>query len=259
MDRASSRFRTLREFGRIVDRSRSDKLGPGNAYRVESSRQHVAVAGHQMAVIACILHPAFRVGDARVRCPADPYGSTSTYVDDPWSVGVVLDRPGYAANRHHGDRSGLRGDRRVDPSLLPRRHRGPRPRGAGWIRPQGFVGARTPTQAARTDVDFSFRVPDIQPGVYKLVVTGSTFRSTCAGPAGTDFAVLAAAGSGGGTDGSGRGGLAFTGSNVLLLVLAGMMSVIAGTVLRNRSRGPGSGPRSTVILDSANRVAQLRA
>lgn len=99
--------------------------------------------------------------------------------------------------------------------------------------PQTFRAAPV---AATVDVDFSFRIPvDIPPGEYTPVVIGATFSCECALPGGADaFGVLAAATD---TGDGGDGGLAFTGFDLLQLVILGIALVLAGyVVVRSRRR-----------------------
>lgn len=95
---------------------------------------------------------------------------------------------------------------------------------------------RLPAQVGATvDVDFSFEVPDLAPGEYELTATGSTFTATCINPLGGDtFGVLAAAIAD--DDGGDDGDLAFTGLELLTMVLVALAAIAGGWVLWSRSR-----------------------
>lgn len=92
---------------------------------------------------------------------------------------------------------------------------------------QGFRGAATGT------VELDFTVPDVAPGSYSLVAVGDTFTITCGSG---DFAVLAAGQTTGNGDGGDGGALAFTGSEILLMILVALALLAVGVALVRRSR-----------------------
>lgn len=87
-----------------------------------------------------------------------------------------------------------------------------------------------PVQSAVSDVVMSFDIPDLDPGSYSIAAVGVGFTVTC-GAGGLD---VLAAGAGGG--GGGGGALAFTGAQILGLVLLALVLIAIGYVLVRRSR-----------------------
>ncbi|MDE0803828.1 MAG: hypothetical protein OSA99_10935 [Acidimicrobiales bacterium] len=90
---------------------------------------------------------------------------------------------------------------------------------------QGFRGDVSGT------VELDFAVPAVAPGSYSLVAVGDSFTITCGSG---DFAVLAS-GQTTGDDGD-DGALAFTGSEILLMVLLALALLAVGAALVRRSR-----------------------
>ena len=98
---------------------------------------------------------------------------------------------------------------------------------AGTTAPSAF-------QSGTTAVELSFAVPDRAPGDYVVTAVGPDFTVTCGPDVEGVFAVLAASESTTGDGGSGP--LAFTGANLLVLVVAGLVALTVGVALVRRSQ-----------------------
>lgn len=94
---------------------------------------------------------------------------------------------------------------------------------------------RAPIQTAATTLEIDFVVPDLGPGTYIVSAVGANFTLECS-PDADGFGVLA--GATGDTPGSGDddGRLAFTGLNLLLLLLVALALILAGRYVLRMAR-----------------------
>lgn len=95
------------------------------------------------------------------------------------------------------------------------------------------AAAPSAVQSATTSVQTSFSVPTRTPGSYLVTAVGPDFTVPCGPDVDGGFAVLAAADA---TTTGDSGALAFTGFNLLLVVLVGLVAVAVGVLIVSRSR-----------------------
>lgn len=97
-------------------------------------------------------------------------------------------------------------------------------------REAGRATAPSAFQESTTTLNVPFTVPDLEPGAYSLVAVGVDFTLSCTSDG--MFDVLAAS-AGSGDDGD---DLAFTGFDVLLLLVIAMALILIGRMLVRRTR-----------------------
>lgn len=158
----------------------------------------------------------------------NPYGSTSTTAPDQPTASCSIDQSsgvqgGVVSGTLFDIEAGSTAEFYLGGVLL------------GTIEaPDGPQTFRRAPIAATVDVAFSFGIPaDLAPGMYTPIVVGSTFNAECALPGGAvAFEVLAASDG----DGDGDDDLAFTGFEILFLVLLGLLLIAVGYAIVRRRR-----------------------